>query len=73
MRGGSVRDTPPGWLRLVTCNTCARRRVLPADLLLPKHGELKLLQFALGCMACSAWSAIMTMMRFCELGCGLQR
>ena len=71
-RVGSIRETPPGWLRLLTCNTCAHRGVLPAERLLRKHGELTLLEFALvsvRCTACGARGATMTMVRLCDPGC----
>lgn len=71
-RVGSVRDAPPGWPPPVTCSTFPHRGVLSADLLLRKHGELGQLQFnliGLGCMACSAWYATITMVRLCKSGC----
>lgn len=75
-RLGSVRDTPPGWLRLLTCNTCAHRGVLPAERLLRKHGDLAMLEFALvavRCTACGALGATMTMVRLCDAGCPRRR
>ena len=74
--GGSIREMPPGWLRLLTCNTCAHRGVLPAERLLRKHGELALLEFALvavRCTACGARGATMTMVRLCDPGCSRRR
>ena len=71
-RLGSVRDTPPGWLRLVTCQACGHKGVLPAAAMLRKHGELALLEFALiglRCSACRGWGATMTMVRLCDGGC----
>ena len=71
-RLGSVRDTPPGWLRLVTCHACGHRGVLPAAALLRKHCELVLLEFALvglRCPACRGWGATMTMVRLCDGSC----
>jgi hypothetical protein len=75
-RVGSVRETPPGWLRLLTCNTCAHRGVLPAERLIRKHGELALLEFALvgvRCTDCRSRGATMTMVRLCEAGCPRRR
>ena len=75
-RLGSVRETPPGWIRLVTCNTCAHRGVLPVERLLRKHGDLALLEFALvgiQCTACAGHGATMTMVRLCNPGCRYQR
>ena len=75
-RLGSIRETPPGWLRLVTCNACAHRGLLPAEQLLRKHGELALLEFALigiRCTACGSTGATMTMVRLCDPGCRRQR
>src|SRR3954447_22699233 len=71
-RVGSVRETPPGWIRLVTCNACAHRGVLPAEMLLKKYGELELLEFALvglRCTHCRSWGATMTMVRLCDAAC----
>ena len=73
---GSIRETPPGWLRLLTCNTCAHRGVLPAERLLRKHDELALLEFALvgvRCTACGARGATMTMVRLCDPRCSRRR
>jgi hypothetical protein len=75
-RLGSVRDTPPGWIRLAICNACGHRGVLPAERLLRKHGELALLEFALvgiRCTACRQYGATMSMVRLCEPGCPRQR
>lgn len=75
-RVGSVRETPSGWLRLLTCNTCAHCGVLPAERLTRKHGELALLEFALTgvqCTACQSRGATMTMVRLCEAGCPRRR
>ena len=71
-RVGSIRDTPPGWIRLVTFNACVHRGVLPVARLLAKHGELALLELALvgiRCTACGSRGATMTMVRLCEPGC----
>lgn len=75
-RVGSLRREAPGWIRLATCNACGRRGTLPADLLLKKHGDLALLEFALQgirCAACKQYGATMTMVRLCEPGCPKQR
>ena len=75
-RLGSVRDTPRGWIRLVACNTCGHRGVLPADRLLRKHGELALVEFALAgirCGSCGGRGATLSMVRLCEPGCPRQR
>ncbi len=75
-RVGSIRDTPPGRIRLVTCNACGHRGMLPAATLLRKHGELALLEFALGairCTECRSFGAAATMTRLCEPGCPRQR
>ena len=75
-RLGSVRDCPPGWLRLVTCNSCGHKGLLPAAALLRKHGELALLEFALvglRCTSCRERGATMTMVRLCDRSCPRQR
>jgi hypothetical protein len=74
-RLGSIRDTPPGWIRLLTCNACGHRGVLPAERL-PRNGELVLLEFVLAgilCGACRRHGATMTMVRLCQPGCPRQR
>jgi hypothetical protein len=71
-RVGSIRETPPGWLRLVTCTACGHKGVLPAELLIRKHGELALLEFALvaiRCTACGNRGGTATMVRLCDPGC----
>ena len=72
----SVRETPPGWLRLVRCTACGYRGVLPAERLLRKHGELALVEFTLVgilCSACGNRGATLAMVRLCEPGCPRQR
>jgi hypothetical protein len=75
-RVGSIRETPVGWIRLLTCNSCAHRGVLPAERLLRKYGELALLEFALvsvRCTVCGARGGTMTMVRLCDPGCPRHR
>ena len=36
----SLRETPAGWIRVASCNSCRHQGVLPIDRLIRKHGEL---------------------------------
>ena len=36
----SIRETPPGWIRLATCNACGHRGVLPAERTEPRVAVL---------------------------------
>ncbi len=68
----SIRETPPGWLRLVICTSCGHQGVLPAERMLRKYGELALLEFCLidiRCTACGQRGATMKMVRLCDPGC----
>jgi hypothetical protein len=68
----SIRETPPGWLRLVICTSCEHQGVLPAERMLRKYGELALLEFCLidiRCTACGQRGATMKMVRLCDPGC----
>ena len=65
-RVGSIRDTPPGWVRFATCNACGHPGVLPAEWLLRKFGDLALLAVALvsiRCSVCHGYGATAPMVR----------
>lgn len=75
-RVGSLRNTPPGWIRLAQCQACGHQGTLPVDALLRRWGELQLVEFAmqsLRCSACGARDVRHTMIRLCEPGCPRQR
>ena len=38
----SIRNTPPGWIRLASSRTCHHKGPLPVEHLVRKHGELAL-------------------------------
>lgn len=71
-----LRNTPPGWIRLASCNSCRHKGPLPVDQLIRKFGDLALVEFALvglKCSACGHRGASALMRRLCEPGCPRQR
>jgi hypothetical protein len=48
-----LRETPAGWIRVASCNSCRHKGVLPIDRLISKHGELALVEFALVTLKCT--------------------
>jgi hypothetical protein len=71
-----LRETPFGWIRLASFNTCGHKAALPVKALLRKHGNLALVEFALvglKCSECGARGACAMMLRLCEPGCPRQR
>ncbi len=68
----SLRDTPPGWIRLATSTQCQRQAMLPVDALIRKHGDLALIEFSLlglVCSQCGNRGATASMVRLCSPGC----
>jgi hypothetical protein len=75
-RLASLRKTPPGWIRVASCNSCTHKGPLPVDQLIKKHGELALVELVLvglRCTACQGYGASALMLRLCEPGCPRQR
>jgi hypothetical protein len=75
-RLSSLRNTPPGWIRLASCNNCAHKGLLPVEHLIRKHGELAIVELVLvelKCTACGGHGASALMLRLCDPGCPRQR
>ncbi len=72
----SLKDTPPGWIRLGVCRGCGRRSALPVAMLLARYGELfptERALFALRCLECGKRKVEAVTVRLCEPGCPRQR
>lgn len=72
----SLRQTPPGWIRLARCQGCGHQATLPIEALIRRWGELHLVEFALHslrCTACGARDVRHSMLRLCDPGCPRQR